>query len=314
MPKSKKYITKTTILASAKVCSIKIQSRMISIPRLFEAGYLLFLRAEQNPVVVHAVGVEGFQQLVGGDGAAALSGELQDDPAILHHNGPVTQLEGGLDIVGNHQAGDGVFRHDLFSQLQHLFRRGRVQGGSVLIQQQQLGGNQGSHQQRQRLALAAGEQTHHRVHPVLQPQSQLGQFLPELPALCGRDHGEGRPGFGGPQVGQSQIFLNGHVGSSPLQRVLKHPADEFTALIVREPGDVLPVQGHSSGIRLEGSRNGVEHGGLACAVGAQDGDEIPGSQVEAQIVQRPFFVDGARGKGDGDVVQCQHFTLPPFLI
>ena len=48
--------------------------------------------------------------------------------------------------MGDHQTGDVVLRHNLFGQFQHLFRSGRVQGGSVLIQQQQFGRHQSGHQ------------------------------------------------------------------------------------------------------------------------------------------------------------------------
>ena len=95
---------------------------------------------EENPVTDHTLLMEGLQQLLRGDVAALLTGKLQNDPAIVHHNGPVAQLEGGGDVVGDHQAGDAVFRHDLLCQFQHLFSSGGVQGCGVLVKEQQLGG------------------------------------------------------------------------------------------------------------------------------------------------------------------------------
>ena len=56
-----------------------------------------------------------------------------------------------MHVVGDHQAGDLFFCHDALGQLQHLLRRGRVQGCGVLVQQQELGGNEGGHEQGQRL-------------------------------------------------------------------------------------------------------------------------------------------------------------------
>ena len=50
------------------------------------------------------------------------------------------------------------FSSTIFSdRRQHLGRRLGVQGGGVLVQQQELWLFQGRHQQRDRLALAAGE-------------------------------------------------------------------------------------------------------------------------------------------------------------
>lgn len=56
-------------------------------------------------------------------------------------------------------------------------------GGGVLVQQQQLGPLQGGHQQRQRLALAAGEEPHLAGQTVLQTQPQVPQQLPVVRPL-----------------------------------------------------------------------------------------------------------------------------------
>ena len=91
--------------------------------------------------------------------------------------------------------------------VQHLGGSLGVQGGGVLVQQQQLGLLQGGHQQGQRLALAAGEQAHLGGQPVLQAQIQDLQQLPVLLPLGLGDAGaEGaapcrgaRPGPGSPR-------------------------------------------------------------------------------------------------------------------
>ena len=112
------------------------------------------------------------------------------------------------------------------------------------------------------------------IHPVFQPQLQLRQLFLESGAILRRDHGEGRPFFRRPQVGQRQIFLNGHVGRGAFQGILEKAADEFTALEIREIGDVLPVQPNSPLVHHEGTGDRAEQGGFARAVGAENGDEI----------------------------------------
>ena len=52
----------------------------------------------------------------------------------------VYKRQGLMHVVGDHQAGDLFLGHDALGQLQHLLRRGRVQGCGVLVQQQELGG------------------------------------------------------------------------------------------------------------------------------------------------------------------------------
>ena len=180
------------------------------------ALFFVHTRAEQHPVADGCLLMEGLQQLLRGDVTALLTGKLQNDLAVVHHNGPVTQLQGRGNIVGDHQTGDIVFRNDVSGQFQHLFRSGRVKGGSVFIQKQQLRRHKCCHQQGQRLALAAGEKTHRTVHPVLQSQTQHGKPLPEIRPVIFVDHGERRGVAGCPHIGKGQIFLDGHIGSRAL--------------------------------------------------------------------------------------------------
>ena len=203
--------------------------------------------------------------------------------------------------MGNHQTGDAVIGHNLPGQSQHLIRCSRVKCGGVLVQQKELRRDHGGHEQGQRLPLAAGEQAYGTAHPILQSQPQLAQPLPELRPVGFGDHGEGVGAGTGPHIGKSQIFLNGHGGGGALQRILEHAPDELTALVVRQAGDVLPVQLDGATIHRKGSGDGVEEGGLARAVGAENGDEIALRKVQAQVGQSLLFVDGARVEGFGNV-------------
>ena len=55
-------------------------------------GYFLFC-AEEHPVGDHALFMEGLQELLGGDVPALLTGQLQHNFSLVHHNGPVAQLQ-----------------------------------------------------------------------------------------------------------------------------------------------------------------------------------------------------------------------------
>ena len=89
-------------------------------------GHCLF-GAEEDAVVVDALLVKGLQQLFGGDVAALLTGKLHNDFALFHHDGAVAQLQGGGNVVGNHQTGDVVLRNDPAGQFQHLLSGGGIQ-------------------------------------------------------------------------------------------------------------------------------------------------------------------------------------------
>ena len=213
--------------------------------------------------------------------------------------------------MGNHQAGDLVLRHNGLGQSENLLRRGRVQGGGVFVQKQQLGGDHSGHQQGQCLALAPGKQTHRTFHPVFQPQFQLGKPLPEFLPLPAGDHGEGRAALAGPHIGQGQIFLNGHVGGGAFQRVLEQPPDVFAALVVRLVGDVYSVQADGALVHRKRTGNGVEQRGFSRPVGAQNGDKVSLCQLQIHIGQRLFLVYCAGIEGFGQIGKLQHFSFLP---
>ena len=181
----------------------------------------------------------------------------------------------------------------------------------MLVQQQKLGGHHGGHQQRQGLPLAAGEQPHRLAHPVLQAHVQLLQLVPEhLPVLLGKAL-EG-VSVGGAEIGQGQVFLNGHVGGRALQRVLEQPPDAAAPLVLRQKGDVRAAQGNAAGIHIKAAADGVEQGGLSRAVGADDRDELPLFQMEGQVRDGLFLVDGAGVEGLGNMLNVQHVSFLPF--
>ena len=219
-----------------------------------------------------------------------------------------------MHIVGHHQAGDLFLGYDALGQRQNFFGGGGVQSGGVLVQQQELGGDKGSHKQGKRLPLPAGEQPHRLLHAVLQPHVQQGKLFAEERLILAGDAGEDGVGRSAcPQVSQRQIFLDGHVGCGALERVLEQMPDDLAALVLRRKGDVLPAQQNAALVGDKAAGDGVEQGGFARAVGAHDGGKISGLHLQAYPIQRHLFVDGAGVKGLVQVVQLQHFhvTVPP---
>ena len=190
-----------------------------------------------------------------------------------------------MHIVGHHQAGDLFLGHDALGQRQHLFGGGGVQRGGVLVQQQQLGGDKGSHKQGKRLPLTAGEQPHRLLHAVLQLHVQQSKLFAEERLILAGDTGEDGVGRGAcPQVGQCQIFLNGHVGRGTLERVLEQMPDDLAALVLRRKGDVLPAQQNAALVGDKAAGDGVEQGRFARAVGAHDGGKVSGLHLQAHPI------------------------------
>ena len=243
---------------------------------------------------------------------ALLAADVQHDTAVVHHQRAVAKGECIVHVVGDHQTGQVVFGHDLLCQLQHLIRCGGVEGGGMLVQQQQLGGDEGRHQQGQRLTLPAREQPHRLLHPILQPKAKLGEPFGKERAVLAGDAREGRGMPGRPQKGQRKVFLDRHMGSCAAQRVLKHPPDSLGALEIRQEGDILTVQRDRAGIGDELTGDGVEKRGFARAVGANDRGEIPLRQMKIHPLQRHLLIDGAGIEGLTDIFQLKHGGRPPF--
>ena len=101
---------------------------------------------------------ELFEQVLLRELLFLLTLDIEDDVALVHHDEAVAMHDGVFHVVGNHHGGELILAHDAVRQLEHLGRRRGVERRGVLVEQEQLRLLQGGHEQRQRLALAAGEQ------------------------------------------------------------------------------------------------------------------------------------------------------------
>ena len=232
--------------------------------------------------------------------------QVQDDLAFVHHDGAVAQGQGVLHVMGDHEGGEVVFLDQVAGKAQHLFRSLGVQGGGVLVQEEELRLLEGGHEQGQGLALSAGQEAHLAGHPGLQTQIQGGQlFLIQDPLL----HGDApaQAAVLSPAVGQGQVFLNVHGGGGAGHGILEDAAQEGGALMLRQVGDIPPAEGDGAVINLEGTGDGVEHGALAGAVAADDRNEIALVQGQVHTGQRHLAHDGAGVEGFPQVFEDEHF-------
>ena len=231
---------------------------------------------------------------------------------LVHHDQAVAIGNGVAHIVGDHHGGQVALLYDPLGRLQHLGRSLGVKRRGVLVQKQQLRLLQSRHQQRQRLTLAAGQQTDLGGHPVFQSQIKNPQlFLIELPVRLG-DTGPESSGLA-PACRQRKVFLDLHSRGSAHHGVLKHPADVLCPLILRQGGHVHAVNEDFPGVHLKHSGDGVEHGALARAVAADDGDEIALVHGQIQTVQRHLLVHRSGVEGLADIFQLQHRHTSFFL-
>ena len=273
-----------------------------------------FYRSGQQQLVVGLVRAAGFaeqrEELLHGQLLLLLPRDIRHNPAVVEHDQAVAVGDGIAHVMGNHEGGQLIPLHDLLRGVQNLGRRFGVQGGGVLVQQQEPGLLQRGHQQSQGLPLAAGEQAHLAGQPVLQSQIQDFQQLPVLLPLGAGDAGAEGAALP-PAGGQGQVFLDLHGGRGAHHGVLKHPADEPGPLVLRQAGHILPADGDGAAVHRVDARHQIEQGGLARAVAADDGGEVPFVEGEGDTVHGPLLVDGAGVEGLINFVHFKHGERPP---
>ena len=211
----------------------------------------------------------------------------------MHHDQAAAVLQGVAQVVGDHDGGQLPLAHHAVGHLHDHIGGVGVKGGGVLVQDQEIRGAQAAHGHRQGLALAAGQAAGPGVHHVFQPHAQFAQHL--LPG--------GNAGFveRGHEVhalelalGQGHVFGDAHIGAGAHRRVLVDAGDAAAAGGFLLAGDILPVQQDLPGVGRHGSADQVEQGGLAGAVGADDGDKLPLFHLEVEAAQQRQLAHGTR--------------------
>ena len=147
----------------------------------------------------------------------------------MHHDEAVAQANRVVHVVRDHERREPSLGDDLLGEVEDLLGRLGVKGGRVLVKQQQLGVGERGHEQRERLALAAGEQADLGRHARLQAQAQRGEQLGVLLLLLGGD-APGKTALLAAALGQREVLGNLHVCGGAAHRVLEHAAQELGAL------------------------------------------------------------------------------------
>ena len=161
--------------------------------------------------------------------------------ALVHHDEAVTQTDGVVHVVCDHERGERVLLNQALREREHLCGGLWVERGGVLVQEQQLRALEHCHQKRERLALAAGEQADLRGHAVLQAKVQHLQALVVVLALLARDAPrEAAVAAAARREGEVLVYL--HVSRGAAHGVLEHAAQVGGALVLWQARDVAAVE------------------------------------------------------------------------
>ena len=109
--------------------------------------------------------------------------DIQNDLAVIHHQRPIAESECGAHLMRYHQACQLLLGRDARSHGQNFLCRTRIERYRVLVEQKKLGLCYRCHQERQRLALTAGQKPHRLPQAVFQPHIQLAQLFAEIFAV-----------------------------------------------------------------------------------------------------------------------------------
>ena len=210
----------------------------------------------------------------------------------------------------DHEGGELALGDDLLGELEHLGRGLGVEGRRVLVEEQQLGLGEGGHEQRQGLALAAGEQADLCVQAALQPQAKAGEKLRVLGLLVLGD-APGKAAALAAATGQGEVLHDLHVGGGTAHGVLEDAAQVPGALGLGETRDVLAVQLDDARVQRVDAGDHVEQRGLAGSVAADDGNEVAVVQGEVDAGEGALLGDGALVERLGDVREPKHPTHLP---
>ena len=102
---------------------------------------------------------------------------------------------------------------------------------------------------------------------------------------------------------QREIFFDRHARGAAAHGVLKETPDLLGTLVLGGQRDIRTVQRDFAGVGDEASGNRAEERRLACAVCADNGDEVARADMERDIVERKLCVLGAGIEGFRDVCE-----------
>jgi hypothetical protein len=170
----------------------------------------------------------------------------------------------------------------------------------VLVEQQQARGLERSHQQADRLPLAAREQAHAVCSRFSSPRLEdatagrgSARAVPD-PAPTGCRAARRAPG-------QCQVLLDGQGLAGAGHRILEDARHQRAALPCTHARDVDVVEGDAAAVDEQVSAQRIEHRRLAGAVRADDGDELAAGDRQVEPAQRAVLHRGARIEGQPQI-------------
>src|SRR6185312_10507600 len=211
-------------------------------------------------------------------GFEAVQVPVVDLAAAVDDDHPLAELLDVRHVVAGEQDGDAVDAVVFAQELADGLLRDDVEADRRLVEKEHPRPVEEGGDQLHLHALAEGELAHHHVELVADPE-QFDQLLEGPPVVGGReavDRAEEGEGLAGGQVPPELVLLAQDQGEDP-------PVGVFAPARIEARDPCLAAGG------LNQPRQHFQGGGLAGAVGAEEADELPLGDGEADVVGRPGF-------------------------
>ena len=255
--------------------------------------------------------VEFFQNILNLEVLPRFAGNVHLRASLMHHQQAVAVFDGIAQVMRDHDRCQLLFADDPARQFHDDFGRLGIKRRRVFIQNQELDGGHGAHQQRHGLTLAAGEIADRNAHLILQTEAELGEHGAVFLRLFAVDAGHEVERLA-LVVRHGHILQNGHRGARAARGILIDAADAAMALMLRHVGDILVADEDFALVDRDGAADDVEQRRFARTVGADDADELPFRNGEGEIVEQAGLVDRAALVYLDDIAQLKHDVSPSF--
>ena len=218
---------------------------------------------------------------------------------------PVPETGGLLEGVGHHQRRELLVADELRGGLHDPVGGRRIEGGGVLVEEEDLGAVPGRHDERHNLPLPPRHRADRLVEALfesgLDGREPVGRLGPQ-PAWRGPAEPH-RPAPGG---GDGEVLEDRQARGRPGPRVLEHAPDIPGAPILAPRRELVAGDMDAAGVEADGAGDRPQERALPRAVGADDDDERPRRDREADVVDGADERSARGGEGDGGVADVEH--------
>ena len=153
----------------------------------------------------------------------------------------------------------------------------------MLVEEEEFGAVPGGHDERHDLPLPPRHRADRLVEPLFKSGLDRCEPLGRLGAESTR-RGPAEPHRPSTAGGNGDVLEDRQAGGRCGARILKHPPDKLRSPVLAQPRQVVAGDMDAAGIEADGAGDRAEERAFPRAIGADDDDESPRGNREADII------------------------------